>query len=73
MINFGAAGEATIEQAGWQAMGRTARDQVVTALAVRAACGVERPAAEQAVTIRNEAGDVLAERTVQVWEGQAAE
>ena len=70
MIDFGAAGEATIEQAAWQRMGRASRDQVVDALAVRAACGIERPPAEQAVTIRNEANDILTERSVQVWEAQ---
>lgn len=70
MIDFGAAGEATIEQAAWQAMGRAARDQVVDALAVRAACAIERPPAEQSVTIRNEANDILTERSVQVWEPQ---
>lgn len=70
MIDFGAAGEATIEQAAWRAMGRASRDQVVDALAVRAACAIERPPAEQAVTIRNEANDVLTERRVQVWEAR---
>jgi len=70
MIDFGAAGQATIEQAAWQAMGRASRDQVVDALAVRAACAIERPPAEQAVTIRNEANDILTERSVQVWEAQ---
>lgn len=70
MIDFGAAGEATIEQAAWQAMGRASRDQVVDALAVKAACAIERPPAEQSVTIRNEANDVLTERSVQVWEPQ---
>jgi len=73
MIDFGATGESTIEQSAWQAMGRRSRDEVVTALAVKAACEVERPPAEQAVTVRNEAGDVLAERTVQVWDAQRGE
>ena len=70
MIDFGTGGEARMEQAAWQAMGRASRDQLVDALAVRAACAVERPPADQQVTIRNQANDILAERSVQVWEPQ---
>jgi hypothetical protein len=73
MIEFGTGGEAKVEEAAWQAMGRDSRDQVVNALAVRAACGMENPPAQQPVTVRNEAGDVLAERAVQVWEGPGDE
>ncbi|HZF44655.1 MAG TPA: hypothetical protein VEZ48_14745 [Sphingomonadaceae bacterium] len=68
MIEFGAGDEAKVEEASWRSMGRASRDQVVNALAVRAACGTENPPAQQPVTVRNEAGDVLAERAVQVWE-----
>lgn len=73
MIDFGAGGEAQVEQAAWQAMGRSSRDQVVAALAVRAACGTENPPAQQPVIVRNEAGDILAERAVQVWEAPGEE
>jgi hypothetical protein len=68
MIEFGTGGAAKVEEAAWRSMARDSRDQIVNALAVRAACGMEYPPAEQPVTVRNETGDVLAERAVQVWE-----
>jgi hypothetical protein len=59
MIEFGTGGEAKVEEAAWRSMARDSRDQIVNALAVRAACGTEYPPAEQPVTVRNETATSL--------------
>ena len=58
--------EATIAEAGWLAVGAPQRDRIVTLLAFGAACDSPAPQREITVTIRNEFGRSLMQRTVPV-------
>lgn len=68
MIDVDTPGEATLSKAAWQSLEKSSRDQIVNALAVKAACSAARPPAEQPVVIKDEHGEVQAERSVTIYE-----
>ncbi len=60
-----AKGEATLEEAAWLQMTEAQRDQLAKVLAYDAACAAKEPPHEQVVTVKNETGRVMAQRTIE--------
>jgi len=68
MMDADTPGEATLPKAAWQSLEQSARDQIVNAVGIKAACIAARPPAEQPVIIRNEFGEVQSERVVRIYQ-----
>jgi hypothetical protein len=65
IFEYGADGQATIEEAVWLPMAPSQREALAQALAFHAACSAKEPPLEQTVTIRSEGGRVLTQRVVE--------
>lgn len=63
-MDFDAAGQATIEEQIWLGLGPDGRERLARSLAFHASCSAPQGLAEQQVTIRNNWGVTVMQRTI---------